>query len=336
MSADKSSGRVSVPLGPVSGGLAQLIAAFHLPGQIRKALPPPVLEGMYELRKRVRRKLFSRGLPRDGIFEQPIHQKLASASISIIVPIHDAPEVTKRCLGSLELYAREAEIILVDDASKDPITLGIIQRFSSRNGWKVISNSEACGHSAACEAGACLASRPYLCLLNSDTVVTPWCWRPIVEVFETCAAVAAAGPSTSESRNAQTLDAASHCRHYWNDSQICAFAERLAATAPQPPIVELPWICGCAFFIRRELWEGLKGFDRNLPDYGNEVELCARISGMGYRIVWVRNSYIHHLGRQSYADTIGDREIQSRMLATYKYVQRKHATRSSHTPEEGG
>jgi GT2 family glycosyltransferase len=299
-------------------------------------LPQAVLEGLYEVRKDVRRRLFSRGLPRNVVFEQPDDQRRASASISIIVPIHNAPVVTQRCLASLELYAPESEVILLDDGSKDPVTIRSIEEFSARNGWRVITNQKALGHSAACEAGTRLASRPYLCLLNSDTIVTPWCWRPIVEVFETSAAVAAAGPSTSESRNAQTLHVAMHCRHYWNDSQICAFAERLAATAPRPAIVDLPWICGCAFFIRNDVWRRLNGFDRNLPDYGNEVELCARISGMGLRMVWVRSSYIHHLGGQSYADTIGDEEIQSRMLTTYQYVQQKHARHSADAAEGDG
>jgi GT2 family glycosyltransferase len=282
--------------------------------------------GMYTTRKEIRRRLFSRGLSRNRVFEQPVVHRLASASMSIVVPIHDAPLVTKRCLSSLERYAAQAEVILVDDASELQTTVDIIRDFSARNGWTVISNKESRSHSAACEVGARLGSRPYLCLLNSDTIVTPWCWRPVVEVFETDAAIGVVGPSTSESWNAQTLEIANHCRHYWNDSQIFAFAERLATANPQCLIAELPWICGCAFFIRRNLWQTLNGFDRNLPDYGNEVELCARIASMGYRTVWVRSSYIHHLGRQSYADEIGDREIQSRMQATYQYVQRKHTS----------
>ena len=321
MSVGKSSQQDFVaPLDPVSGGLAQLIAAFRLPGLARRVLPSAVIAGMYKTRREIRKRLFSRGLPRNRVFEQPLEYRAASASMSIVVPIHDAPLVTKRCLASLERYAADAEVILVDDASKLPVTINIIREFSRRNGWKVISNTEARGHSAACEAGARLASRPYLCLLNSDTIVTPWCWRAIEEAFEANAEIGVVGPSTSESWNAQTLEIASHCRHYWNDNQICGFAERLTAAPPQPAIVDLPWVCGFAFFIRRSLWEKLGGFDGNLPDYGNEVELCERVTAMGYRTVWARSSYIHHLGRQSYANEIGDHGIQSRMLETYRYV----------------
>jgi hypothetical protein len=244
--------------------------------------------------------------------------------MSIIVPIHDAPLVTKRCLASLERYAAEAEVVLVDDASKIPVTIHAIREFSLRNGWKVISNAQAVGHSAASAAGARLASRPYLCLLNSDTVLTPWCWRPIQQAFETDPAIGAAGPSTSTSGNEQALDEAVPCRFQWNDSQISAFAERLIVGSPQPALLDLPWVSGFAFFIRRTLWEKLGGFDRNLPDFANEVELCKRITNLGYRAVWVRGSYIHHLGRQSYANEIGHHGIESRLVAAYEYIRKRH------------
>src|SRR5262249_11181001 len=176
MSASKNSQRnFIVPLDAVSKGLAGVLADFRLPNLVKRTIPRRMLDGMYRTRKEMRRVLFSRGLPVDRVFEQPPEHRAASGSMSIIVPIHDAPLVTKRCLASLERYAAEAEVILVDDASKLPDTIGIIRGFSNRNGWKVIANAKALGHSSATAAGARLATRPYLCLLNSDTVITPWC-----------------------------------------------------------------------------------------------------------------------------------------------------------------
>lgn len=331
MFISKTSKRRFVPsVEPRSGGLPVLLAACHLAGVAKRALPQVVIEGMYRIRRRIRRRLLSRGLPRTRVFEQPFEDMQASASMSIVVPIHDAPLVTRRCLASLEREATKSEIILLDDGSRIAETARVIREFSSRNGWKVIWNAEARGHSAACVAGTRAASRPYLCLLNSDTVVTPWCWRHIEEAFEIDATVGVAGPSTSTSGNEQAI--AEPCRFYWNDSQICAFAERLTVASPQPVIVELPWVSGFAFFIRRRLWEELGGFDRNLPDYGNEIELCKRVTNCGYRTVWVRSSYIHHLGRQSYADEIGDHDIESRILAAFQYIRQGHGRQPIDSP----
>lgn len=267
-----------------------------MPAAVRDALREPVT--------RILARHATRHLPRQEELEQSAEDAAASAYLSIIVPIHDAPEVTRRCLVSLQKYASKAEVILVDDASALEETITLIDDFAERNNWKLIRHARALGHSGACGAGAGLATRPYLCLLNSDTVVTPWCWRPIVRIFEDNPNIGVAGPSTSFSGTPQSLPLAFSARFYLNDSQICEYARRLL-TQQNTILQDLPWISGFAFFIRRSLWEQLGGFDRNLVDLGNDVELCIRVLQAGYRAVWVRSSYIHHLGGASYRSTSG-------------------------------
>jgi GT2 family glycosyltransferase len=285
------------------------IFEWHIPLFLQRALPQKLVDGLRELKGR----FVTRGLPRHVEFEQSPEDGQASASMSIVVPIHDAPAVTRRCLASLHKYAPESEIILVDDASNLTETVEVIQDFARRNGWKVVRNEKALGHSEACRSGANLATRPYLCLLNSDTVVTPWCWRRIKDAFEQDQNVGVAGPSTSNSGTRQEQELAKNLGLYWNDNQICAFAERLLADCQDPVVLDLPWVSGFAFFIRRSLWEQIGGFDQKLPDYGNEVELCNRVAANGYRMAWIRNSYIHHFGQQSYRNLIGDEGVRARI-----------------------
>ena len=267
-----------------------------------------------------------RHLPRDKEFEQSLEDAQASASLSIDVPVHDAPEVTKRCLMSLQQYAPKAEIILVDDASKLVETKSVIEEFASRNGWILIRHGEAVGHSAACNAGAAVATQPYLCLLNSDTVVTPWCWRLITQAFEDNPNIGVAGPSTSAAGNVQALPLATSACHYLNDSQICEYARRLLEQSTDAILTDLPWVSGFAMFIRRGIWEQLGGFDQNLPDYGNDVELCRRVLGRKYRSVWVPNSYIHHFGSASYSKTIGIQAIAARVRGAKRYIEQKYSS----------
>src|SRR5262249_5180749 len=110
------------------------------------------------------------------------------------------------------------------------------------------------------------------------------------------------------------------------------FAQKLATAPPQPVIADLPWADGFAFFIRRSLWEDLGGFDRNLPDYGNEIDLCKRVTNLGYRIAWIRSSYIHHLRHQSYSNAIGDHGIQSRITASSKYIRQRYSRPLANVP----
>lgn len=264
-----------------------------------------------------------RHLPRPGEFDQSLEDAMASSDLSIIVPVHDAPEVTRRCLTSLQKFAPKAEVILVDDASKLEETKGLLQEFSARNEWRLIRHVEVLGHSAAVGSGASVAMRPYLCFLNSDTVVTPWCWRPIVQAFEADSTIGVAGPSTS-SGGYQTLPLAYSIRHHLTDNQICAFANQLILKPAGDALADVPSVSGFAFFIRRSLWELFGGFDQSLPDYGNEIELCRRAAGAGCRLVWVRSSYIHHFGKASYKDAIGFATILTRIQAAERYIEEKY------------
>ena len=295
-------------------------AGWHFSPFLRRIVPTAVRDALRELRVRI----LTRDLPRDKEFRQTLEDAQASASLSIIVPVHDAPEVTKRCLMSLQKYAPKAEIILVDDASQREDTNQILDDFTSRNAWTLIRHLKPLGHSAACGAGASMATRTYLCLLNSDTVVTPWCWRLITQLFEENPQIGVAGPSTSHAGTEQVKTLARFTRHYLNDSQIYEYARRLLPEHSDTTLIDLPWVSGFAFFIRRSIWEELGGFDRHLPDYGNEVELCRRVLEAGYRTVWVRNSYIHHFGSASYSETIGAMSILERIQVARNYIQHKH------------
>lgn len=308
--------------GKTSKGMRRHRAYTHLPALLKDALPDSMMSGLRQLKA----MMITRGVSRAERFKQSCEDALAATSMSIVVPIHDAPIVLRRCLTSLEKYAQQAEVVLVDDASRMAETRFIIDEFIRRNRWRTIRNESAVGHSKACQIGAELSIRPFLCLLNSDTVVTPWCWRLIREAFEREPAVGVAGPSTSNAGNGQTLPEASRCLAYWTDNQICNFAGSLVSSPEELVNIDLPWISGFAFFIRRPLWERLRGFDENLPDYGNEVELCSRVSRNGYRMVWVRRAYIHHLGTQSYRQIIGDDGINARISAADIYREKINST----------
>src|SRR5689334_19469929 len=133
--------------------------------------------------RNARSALLSVGLRVGEVVSQPACEREASDSVSIVVPVRDALEVTRRCLASVERFGPLCEVIVVDDAS-GPGTRSLIDEFASRNKWIVVRHVASVGHSRACESGAERARRPCLCLLNSDTIVTPWSWAAIKDAFE--------------------------------------------------------------------------------------------------------------------------------------------------------
>ncbi len=275
---------------------------------LRKYIPESIKK-RYRL---IRARLLSIGLTRSGTFDQPEDEVEASKDISVVVAIHDSLEVTRRCLESIDKYGANAEIILVDDGSQLQETTDLIQDYEQRNGWTVVRHKEPKGHSRSCEAGSRLATKPYLCFLNSDTVLTPWSWRGAKEAFDSDTRIAVTGPTTSWTASKQKIRRAEYCRNYWTNSQIYAFAKKYISNLPPRASVDLPYAGGFAFFIRRSIWLEFGGFDPNLPDYGNEVELCKRLSNRHFRIVWTKNSYIHHFGQASYGTIMNEETMRKR------------------------
>jgi GT2 family glycosyltransferase len=283
---------------------------------IRGLIPDGARKAYHSLRSR----LLTIGLRPGSSFFLSDEEKQASEKISIVVAVHDAPDVTRRCLSSLETFGGKSEIIIVDDQSKLEPTRGLLDDACSRNCWRLIRNEKALGHSRASEAGVAVSSRPYVCLLNSDTIVTPHSWLGAVRAFEADVRIAVSGPSTSQTVGPQFVRRALHCRHHWSDEQIWCFTEKYVAAHRHEPVVDLPMVGGFAFFVRRTVWNELQGFDKNLPDYGNETEFCRRVIKSGLRVVWSKAGYIHHLGSESYGRTLGSQEIAKRCVESRDYI----------------
>jgi len=282
---------------------------------IRKYIP----ESIKRKYRFLRAKLLTIGLRSDAAPNQPPEEISASSDITVVVPIYDSPQVVCRCLKSIERYGANAEIILVDDGSQLQETFDLLQDYQQRNSWTLIKHDKVLGHSQSCADGSQVCTRKYLCFLNSDTVVTPWSWRAAKEAFDLDSRIAATGPSTSWAFTQQVVPKAKLCRHFWSDSQIFAFAHEYVEAHKYSAWVDLPEISGFAFFIRREVWENFGGFDENLPDYGNETELCIRLLKSGWRLVWTQNSYIHHFGKMSYNEMKVPKVIKAQA-----YIREKH------------
>jgi GT2 family glycosyltransferase len=250
-------------------------------------------------------------------------ERHASASISVIVPIHDAPEVTERCLRSLERNGGDAEIILVDDGSKRQRTQEVIDSAIARNGWALARHESARGHSRACESGADIAQRDLLCFLNSDTVITPFSWTGMVKTLQADPRIAVVGPSTSCTSTQQTIRRAEFCRIYWTDGQIDEFARRYTIRNCGAPPVDLDYVGGFAFIVTRSAWTESGGFDANLSNYGNEKDLCRRLKKRGHRILWTRSSYIHHFGETSFLQRFTSEELHRQRVMASRYINAK-------------
>lgn len=277
-------------------------------------------EGVRELARRFRAAILSVDLRIGETPEQSEQERIASSDFSVIVPIHDAPEVTARCLSSIQRYGGDAEVILVDDGSRRELTVRLIRQTVEKMSWKLIRHDIPLRHSRACEAGGRLATRKYLLFLNSDAIITPWTWCGAWNAFAADPGIALVGPSTSLGTFQVAAPRARQCAPYWTNEQIYAFAGKYIRRQSRDTLVEVPHVEGFALFIPRRTWEECGGFHPNLPDYGNETELCKRLRRNGARIAWTRASYIHHIGACSIRNVITAQEKLRRHEEATRFI----------------
>jgi N-acetylglucosaminyl-diphospho-decaprenol L-rhamnosyltransferase len=114
---------------------------------------------------------FSSGRPSHAEADRPNPSAgaLAAERVSVIVVLHNSAVYLNECLLSIP---DAAEVIVVDNASTDD-GRRIVATVSSTRPVRFERLEDNRGFGAGCNAGAALATRPFLVFLNPDAALTP-------------------------------------------------------------------------------------------------------------------------------------------------------------------
>jgi GT2 family glycosyltransferase len=214
----------------------------------------------------------------------------AASRCSIVIPVFNHAELTRRCLTMLQTdpSSRDAELIVVDDASYDSTD----ELQSELDEVIVVRRDDNGGFAAACNSGAGSASRQFLVFLNNDT--EPWeGWlEALVEHAEREPAAAAVG--------SKLLYANGTVQH----AGIVITQERLprhiyGGFPGNHPAVgrsrRFQCVTAAATLVRAEAFERAGGFDAAYRNAYEDVDLCLRLGRLGYEIHYCAESVLTHL-----------------------------------------
>ncbi|MBL8768391.1 MAG: glycosyltransferase, partial [Planctomycetes bacterium] len=101
--------------------------------------------------------------------------------ISIVIPVLNQIELTKRCLESIEAHTqRPYELILVDNGSTEDLAGAIATQKPARGRIVLMRSERNEGFAFAVNQGLARATGSVVVVLNNDTRVTPeWATRSI-------------------------------------------------------------------------------------------------------------------------------------------------------------
>lgn len=105
---------------------------------------------------------------------------MPAPSLSVIVPMFNAPDKLERALAALRAWGEPFELIVVDDASTDPRSAEVARAA----GAKLLRLERNSGPGVARNEGARLASGELLVFVDSDVVVHPGTLAAFRALFE--------------------------------------------------------------------------------------------------------------------------------------------------------
>ncbi len=183
------------------------------------------------------------------------------------------------------------EVIIVDDASTDE-TPTFLEEISDK--CRTIRNQQNLGFSGSNNRAAQHASGDYLLFLNNDLELTPGWLEPMLELHQSKLKVGAVG---NIQRNFST-GLVDHAGIFFDLNGMPTHAWKNRKRLPPFSWSERTAITGACFLIKRSLFESLNGFCEDYRNGMEDVDLCARMKELGYRLFVSHESVIkHHVSR---------------------------------------
>ena len=233
--------------------------------------------------------------------------------LSIVVPIYDGAAALERCLTSLARYRpAQSEILLVNDASRDPSIAPMLERFArDEPAVRVITASANAGFIATANLGAVAATAGSdLLVLNADTEVTAG-WA------DEMAAVLAADPAGAVccplSNNATYLSIPKYQQENELPPGLSAdgMATLLRECSGETRSIAGPTPVGFCMLVRRSAWERFGPFDPAFGrGYGEDDDFGQKVQAAGHSVLCATRAFVYHRGGASFAGSAGLPELR--------------------------
>ena len=212
----------------------------------------------------------------------------AQPLVSVIVLNYNGARWLEGCIKSLrnQTILSQLEVIVADNVSTDGSQRLAKQLIEGWPGARFIQHDQNLGYCEGNNRAAEAARGECLLFLNNDTWLEPNCLEVLLaEVRKTGAA--AAGPLilNYEDESFQSLGAFGF--------DVFGLASTRLPSA-QTREVLMPE--GCAYLIRRDLFQQLGGFDREFFMFADEFDLSWRVWISGHRAIVVPAARLHHRG----------------------------------------
>lgn len=262
--------------------------------------------------------------------------KQIPASVDVVIVNWHSGRLTEKCAASLaaseSTRIRVGKLTVVDNGS-DSAELPDLRGLPFET--LLLRNSENAGFGAACNQGAAQGKSEFMLFLNPDTELSRDALSAVYEVMHASPDIGVCGIRTvgTDGATLQSCARLPRPRHLWNALL------GLDQLAPHrfPGILLRDWdhlesrdvdhVIGAFYFMRRELFVRLGGFDERFFVYLEDLDLSARVRQSRARIRYLAEPPIKHIGGGASGRDKGARlcySLRSRILYAGKHLGRLH------------
>ncbi|HEX2694455.1 MAG TPA: glycosyltransferase family 2 protein [Acidobacteriota bacterium] len=244
----------------------------------------------------------------------------------ILVNFNDAAHLLE-CLSSIEANSGgvDCEVIVVDNASTDGSAALVAERFPR---VRFIRNDKNEGFGRANNRAVRESRGEFLLFINTDVVLHPGALELLMEEMRTHSDTGVVGP-------ALLAPAGSFQASFGGRTSFFAeFAKkgllnrnRTRSLRKDRSRREVRWVSGAFFLARRQAFLEAGGFDERFFLYFEDIDLCERILGKEWRVIFLPDAAsLHHGGASTSARPLRSRvEYRKSQIRFY----RKHGSAAS-------
>jgi len=204
-------------------------------------------------------------------------------NVSVVIPNYNGEEILGKNLPKVLEAAKDAEIIVVDDASVDG-SLRVLNNFKTK--IRVVKNEKNLGFSSTVNKGVREAKGEIVILLNTDVAPEKNFLAPLLSHFKDDSVFAVGCLDKSIEKNSTVLRGRGV--GYWKRGFLIHSRGEVDKASTL-------WVSGGSGAFRKSIWGKLNGFNELYnPFYWEDIDLSYRAVKSGCKIIFESESVVIH------------------------------------------